>query len=115
MLSDEIPGRPEGAQVSRRAVRRRRRRKLVAALIVLLAGVCVASARLFIWPAQGMPARVDAIVVLGGPGNRLGKGLELAHQDRAPRPRRLAGPAAVGPPQCVQAAGPRLEGDLLPA
>ena len=31
-----------------------------------------------------MPARVDAIVVLGGPGDRLGKGLELAHQGRAP-------------------------------
>ena len=31
-----------------------------------------------------MPARADAIVVLGGQGNRLGKGLELAHQGRAP-------------------------------
>ncbi len=31
-----------------------------------------------------MPVRVDAIVVLGGPGDRLGKGLELAHQGRAP-------------------------------
>ena len=31
-----------------------------------------------------MPARVDAIVVLGGPGDRLAKGLELAHQGRAP-------------------------------
>ena len=31
-----------------------------------------------------MPTRVDAIVVLGGPGDRLGKGLELAHQGRAP-------------------------------
>ena len=31
-----------------------------------------------------MPAHVDAIVVLGGPGDRLGKGLELAHQGRAP-------------------------------
>ena len=31
-----------------------------------------------------MLARVDAIVVLGGPGDRLGKGLEMAHQGRAP-------------------------------
>ena len=53
-------------------------------LIILLAVVCAASGRLFVWPAQGMPARVDAIVVLGGPGNRLGRGLELAHQGRAP-------------------------------
>ena len=84
MLIDEVPDRPKGAQTSGRAVRRRRWRRLTVALIVLLAVVCVASARLFIWPAQGMPARVDAIVVLGGPGDRLGKGLELAHQGRAP-------------------------------
>lgn len=56
------------------------------ALGIMLAVFCAASARLFIWPAQGMPARVNAIVVLGGPGgaNRLGKGLQLAHQGRAP-------------------------------
>jgi uncharacterized SAM-binding protein YcdF (DUF218 family) len=53
-------------------------------VLVLVAIVAVASGRLFVWPAQGMPARVDAIVVLGGPGDRLGKGLELADQDRAP-------------------------------
>ena len=69
---------------SGRAVRRRRRRRLVAALIVLVAVLGAATGRLFIWPAQGMPARVDAIVVLGGPGERLVKGLELADQHRAP-------------------------------
>ena len=52
--------------------------------MVLVAMVGAVSGRLFVWPAQGMPARVDAIVVLGGPGDRLGKGLELAHQGRAP-------------------------------
>jgi hypothetical protein len=31
-----------------------------------------------------MPARVDAIVVLGGPGDGLAKGVELAHRGRAP-------------------------------
>jgi uncharacterized SAM-binding protein YcdF (DUF218 family) len=56
----------------------------VAALIVLVGTLGAATGRLFVWPAQGMPAHVDAIVVLGGPGDRLGKGLELAHQDRAP-------------------------------
>ena len=84
MLTDEVPDRPEVAQASRRTVRRRRLRRVAAALIIMLAGFWVASGRLFIWPAQGMPARVDAIVVLGGPGDRLGKGLELAHQGRAP-------------------------------
>jgi uncharacterized SAM-binding protein YcdF (DUF218 family) len=57
---------------------------LAAALIIALAAFCAVSGRLFVWPAQGMPARVDAIAVLGGPGNRLAKGLELAHQGRAP-------------------------------
>ena len=76
--------RPEVSHASRRAVRRRHRRRLAAALIFLVAIVGAASGRLFVWPAQGMPARVDAIVVLGGPGDRLGKGLELAHQGRAP-------------------------------
>ena len=53
---------------------------------VMLVVLCAASARLFIWPAQGMPTRVNAIVVLGGPGgaNRLSRGLQLAYQGRAP-------------------------------
>jgi uncharacterized SAM-binding protein YcdF (DUF218 family) len=51
---------------------------------VLVVIFVAATGRLFIWPAQGMPARVDAIVVLGGPGDRLGKGLALAEQDRTP-------------------------------
>jgi uncharacterized SAM-binding protein YcdF (DUF218 family) len=50
----------------------------------LLVVFCAATARLLIWPPQGMPARVAAIVVLGGRGNRLGKGIELARQGRAP-------------------------------
>jgi uncharacterized SAM-binding protein YcdF (DUF218 family) len=86
MPIDEIPDRPEVTQASRRTVRRRRLRILAAALIIVLVGLCAASGALFIWPAQGMPlpARVDAIVVLGGQGDRLGKGLQLAHQGRAP-------------------------------
>jgi len=31
-----------------------------------------ATALLFIWPDQGMPSRVDAIVMLDGPGRALG-------------------------------------------
>jgi hypothetical protein len=68
MRTDEIPDRPEVAQASRRAVRRTHLQIVAAALVITLAGFCAATARLFIWPARGMPARVDAIVVLGGKG-----------------------------------------------
>lgn len=43
-----------------------------------------ATARLIVWPAQGMPSRVDAIVMLAGPGNRLPVALRLAREHRAP-------------------------------
>jgi hypothetical protein len=53
----------------------------VAVAIVLLAA---ATARLFIWPAQGMPGKVSAIVMLAGPGNLLGRAVDLAREHRAP-------------------------------
>ena len=58
-------------------------------LAVTLAGVLVAfcglTARLFIFPAAGMPAHVDAIVMMNGPdgGSRFHTALNLAFQDRA--------------------------------
>lgn len=67
--------RPEAARISRRAARRRRWRTIALVLTIVFAGFCAATARLFIWPAQGAPARVSAIIVLGDQGNRLGKGL----------------------------------------
>jgi uncharacterized SAM-binding protein YcdF (DUF218 family) len=76
--------RPDADRASRRPARRRRWRKVATVLIVLLVAFCVATARLLVWPAQGMPTRVNAVVVLGGPGDRLGQGLELARQGRAP-------------------------------
>jgi hypothetical protein len=45
---------------------------------------CAATARLLIWPARGMPARVDAVVMLAGPGDRLAAALRLARERRAP-------------------------------
>jgi hypothetical protein len=54
---------------------------VVAAVIVVLS---VLTARLFVWPAQGMPARVSAIVMLAGPGDRLPVALELAREHWAP-------------------------------
>jgi len=50
----------------------------------MLAGLGVTTAHLFVWPQQGMPAHVDAIVMLDGPGDRLDTALKLARAHRAP-------------------------------
>jgi len=63
---------------------RRRWRVLAATLLTLIVLFCGLTVRLFVLPTTGMPARVNAIVVLGGPGNRLGLGLQLAQQGHAP-------------------------------
>lgn len=52
-------------------------------VLVVLALFAAATARLFIWPTTGMPARVDAIVVPGGQGDRLDAALNLAKEGRA--------------------------------
>jgi hypothetical protein len=44
----------------------------------------VVTARLLVWPAEGMPAHVDAIVMLAGPGDRLPVATQLAREHRAP-------------------------------
>lgn len=54
---------------------------LILVLIILLGTV---TARLFVWPTTGMPAKVDAIVVLGGPGDRVDYAMQLARENRAP-------------------------------
>jgi hypothetical protein len=57
------------------------------ALITLAAALMTVSAltaRLFVWPSQGMPPRVSAIVMLDGPGQQLDVALRLARQHRAP-------------------------------
>jgi uncharacterized SAM-binding protein YcdF (DUF218 family) len=64
-------------------LRSRRTRLALTAASFLSAVFCLLSALLFVFPATGMPARVDAIVVLGGGGDRLDLGLRLAQQDRA--------------------------------
>jgi len=64
--------------------RPRRRRFLIAAAALLVVVFCAATARLFVWPERGMPARVDAIVMLNGQGNRLPTTLDLAWAHRAP-------------------------------
>ncbi len=58
-------------------------RRALIALAVLFVIFCSATARLFISPATGMPAQVDAIVMPGGPGNRLAAAIALARQGHA--------------------------------
>jgi hypothetical protein len=76
---------PSGAPESRVPARRgKRRHKLLIALAVVFCVVCAATARLFIWPDQGMPPRVDAIVMLDSPGRPLNVAVRLAAQHHAP-------------------------------
>jgi len=68
--------------------RRRRRlsrrwRVLLAVLLGLFLAFAVATGELLVWPAQGMPAQVSAIVMLAGPGDRLPVALALADARRA--------------------------------
>ena len=63
---------------------RRIRRHLLAAAMALVVAFGLVTVRLFVWPAQGMPASVSAIVMLAGPGNRLPVALQLAREHRAP-------------------------------
>src|SRR5260370_25579141 len=65
-------------------LRSSRRRRVVIALLIVLAGFAMITARLFVWPQQGMPAHVDAIVMLDGPGDRVDTALKLARANRAP-------------------------------
>ena len=71
-IGRRLPGRP-----------RRWRRVLIALAVVIIAALA-ATARLFIWPDQGMPPTVNAIVSLDRPGGTLSPALRLAEQHRAP-------------------------------
>lgn len=53
-------------------------------LAVVVTTVAAMTAWLFVWPDQGMPARVSAIVMLDGPGDDLGVAVRLARERRAP-------------------------------
>jgi uncharacterized SAM-binding protein YcdF (DUF218 family) len=85
---DPVPGPRREARLFRRRIfprRPRLRRAILATLAAFLLLLGVVTARLFIWPATGMPARVDAIAVLGGPQSqqRLDLALRLAGEGKA--------------------------------
>jgi uncharacterized SAM-binding protein YcdF (DUF218 family) len=52
-------------------------------VLALVLAFGVVTARLFIWPAQGMPTQVSAIVMPAGSGDRLAVALRLAREHRA--------------------------------
>lgn len=72
---------PAGHVPPRRA---KRWRKALIALLVMILAFCAATVRLFVWPAQGMPPKVNAIVMLDGPGDVLDVAVHLGEQHRAP-------------------------------
>ena len=61
----------------------RPRRWITISIVVLIIAFCAVTARLFVWPSSGMPTRVDAIVVIGGLGDRVDYGMKLAREDRS--------------------------------
>jgi hypothetical protein len=75
-----VPGSSASPSGPRRGWRWRR---AAIALAAVLIAVSALTGRLFVWPAQGMPARVNAIVMLNAPGATLPVALRLARQHRA--------------------------------
>lgn len=61
---------------------------------------------LFVFPTEGAPARVDAIVVLGGSGDRIDLGIQLARDDRASYLVLSMGLPWLPPGVCTQHVGP---------
>jgi hypothetical protein len=87
MQADEAPvpyGVEEVPAPSVAPQRGMRWRKTLIALAVVFVSFSAATARLFIWPVQGMPPHVSAIVMLDGPGSALNVAVRLAEQHRAP-------------------------------
>src|SRR5579862_9066789 len=59
-------------------------RIVLSTALALVLTFAALTARLFVWPPQGMPTRVSAIVMLAGPGVRLPVAVQLADEHRAP-------------------------------
>jgi uncharacterized SAM-binding protein YcdF (DUF218 family) len=77
----------DGRQVGHRLWRLRSRRRTLTlmAVVVVMVLFGTATARLFIWPTlPELPPRADAIIELGGLGNRDKAALDLAREHRAP-------------------------------
>src|ERR1035437_7083699 len=64
--------------------RPRRRLALAGVAVLVVVAILALTATLFVWPSTNVPRRSDAIVVLGGSGLRVQKGVALAHAGYAP-------------------------------
>jgi hypothetical protein len=64
--------------------RHRWRSRIIAIAAVAVVAFAAATARLLVWPIQGAPERVDAVVMLAGPGDRLAAALAIVRDHRAP-------------------------------
>lgn len=84
MLTNEVPDASAGTADDPRPRRRKRRIAVIGTITAVVLAFCGLTARLFIFPASGMPAHVDAIVMMAGPGDRFSTALNLAYQHRAP-------------------------------
>lgn len=69
--------------LSRRGRLRRRLIALAGTLVVLFTLFGATTAVVLVWPPAGVPNKVDAIVLLAGPGARMPTALRLAQERRA--------------------------------
>jgi hypothetical protein len=83
VLTNEVPDASAGTVDDRAPRRRKRRMVVIGTITAVFLAFCGLTARLFIFPASGMPARVDAIVMMAGPGDRYSTAFNLAYQHRA--------------------------------
>ena len=84
-----VADRPGPARRSRGVSARWRRlprtvRVVFSAALVLILIFAALTVRLLVWPVQGLPTRVSAIVMFSGPGVRLPVALQLADEHQAP-------------------------------
>lgn len=63
---------------------KRQRLPRAVGMVLALMLLALASIRLFVLPARDAPRSADAVVVLGGAGNRLGTGVHLVREGYAP-------------------------------
>jgi hypothetical protein len=62
----------------------RRRKPLAVVAATAIVAFAVITGRVLVWPSQGAPAKVNAIVMLAGTGDRMAVAIGLADQHRAP-------------------------------
>lgn len=78
------------------------RRKPLTSLVVLVLLFTAATMYFFVWPdLPPLPARADAIIELGGPGDRDEPSLALARAGRAPVLVQSTVPAEAGTNRCL--------------